>query len=401
MTRRGRSILALGLLVYVAAWAFGSKPLYPVATGLLLLCAVAWGWVHLANGPFRIFRGSPGTEHVEGDDVQIPFATEPGGVVRPPVATLVEHVGRLGEQRHVLRRRGRRLAITYVLEGVRRGRYEFGDCRIELSDPFGLQRLSVPLRAPGALLVYPRVVQLERLFSETGAQGAGGRRLLLHRPAGYDLHSVREYEEGESLRKVHWPSTARRGQLMVKELEDAPRDEIAVVLDAAPDAVVGESFDVQVRAAASILDVFLRRGRRVALVVNGDQRTTKQINAATAGRQRAFEVLAAVEPNGRTPLAVSLADEGAAAVRALELIVVTSALTEPLADRLAQRANARRKVSLVYVDAATYAGASARPLPALLRLHAAGVAVAVVRAGDDLAAALSGAAAEPGAVSHA
>ena len=44
--------------------------------------------------------------------------------------------------------------------------------------------------------------------------------------------SVREYERGESLRKVHWPTTARRGQLMVKELEDSPRDEIAVVLDA-------------------------------------------------------------------------------------------------------------------------------------------------------------------------
>ena len=399
MTRRGRSILALGLLVYLAAWAFGSKPLYPVATGLLLVCVVAWGWVHLANGPFRIFRGSPGSEHVEGDDVQIPFAAEPGGVVRPPVATLVERVGSRGEQRHVLRRRGRRLAVTYVLERVRRGRYEFSDCKLELSDPFGLHRVLVPLRAPGALLVYPRIVHLERLFSETGAQGAGGRRLLLHRPAGYDLHSVREYEEGESLRKVHWPSTARRGYLMVKELEDAPHDEIAVVLDAAPDAVVGESFDMQVRAAASILDVYIRRGRRVVLVVNGGQRTTQQVNAATAGRQRAFEVLAAAEPGGRTPLSVALADEGGAALRALELVVVTALLNGPLIDRLTQRANARRRVSLVHVDAPTFAGAPPRPIPALLRLHAAGVSVAVVRAGDDLATALSGES-ETGAAAH-
>ena len=79
---------------------------------------------------------------------------------------------------------------------------------------------------------------LDRLFSESGAHAQDGRRLLLRRPSGFDLHSVREYEQGESLRKVHWRSTARRGQLMVKELEDAPRDEIAVLLDADASAVV-------------------------------------------------------------------------------------------------------------------------------------------------------------------
>jgi len=45
LTRRGRFIFALGFGVYLAAWAFGSKPLYPVATGLLLAVAVAWVWV--------------------------------------------------------------------------------------------------------------------------------------------------------------------------------------------------------------------------------------------------------------------------------------------------------------------------------------------------------------------
>ena len=400
MTRRGRSILALGLVVYVAAWAFGSKPLYPVATGLLLVCAVAWGWVHLANGPFRAFRGSHGSEHVEGDDVQISFGAEPGGVVRPPVATLAERVGRLGEHRHVLRRRGRRLTVTYVLEHVRRGRYEFSDSHLELTDPFALQRVTVPLTAPGALLVYPRITRLDRLFSEAGAHGVDGRRVLLYRPSGYDLHSVREYEEGESLRKVHWPSTARRGQLMVKELEDAPRDEIAVVLDADPTAVVGDSFDVQVRAAASILDAYMRRGRRVVLVVNAEQRATQQVHSASAGRRRALELLAAVEPGGRTPLPAVLSDEGSAAARALELVVVTASVTAPLADRLVQRAHARRKVSLVYVEAPTFAGAPARPLPLLLRVQAAGIPVAVVRAGEDLAAALSGDVDEP-AVAHA
>ena len=57
LTRRGRVILGLGFGVYIAAWAFGSKPLYPVATGLLLVVLVAWAWVRLADRPFRVRRG--------------------------------------------------------------------------------------------------------------------------------------------------------------------------------------------------------------------------------------------------------------------------------------------------------------------------------------------------------
>ena len=62
LTRRGRFIFALGFGVYLAAWAFGSKPLYPVATGLLLAVAVAWVWVRLADRPFRVsaWLGRPG-----------------------------------------------------------------------------------------------------------------------------------------------------------------------------------------------------------------------------------------------------------------------------------------------------------------------------------------------------
>ena len=54
------------------------------------------------------------------------------------------------------------------------------------------------------------------------------------RSGGHELHGVREHQPGESLRGVHWPSTAHRGRLMVKELDDPAGDELAVVLDARP-----------------------------------------------------------------------------------------------------------------------------------------------------------------------
>ena len=390
LTKRGRFVVALGLGVYIAAWGFGSKPLYPVATGLLLAGALAWLWVRLANRPFRVRRGWGDSEHLEGDHVPVTVELEATGKVPPAAATLVERVGRLGEQRHPLRRVGRRLSVRYVLHDLRRGRYRFDDVRAEISDPFALERVSIPLPAPGALLVYPRLVRLERLFSESGTHSHDGRRLLLRRHTGFELHGVREYEQGESLRRVHWRSTARRGQLMVKELEDAPRDEIAVLLDADAAAVVGESFDVQVRAAGSILDAYVRRGRRAVLVVNSERRDVQHVHSPAADWRRALELLAAAEPTGRVPVARLLAEEDGPAARALELAVVTSRLERALVDRLVQRALSHRKVSLVYVDPTSFNGAARRPEPALLRLQAAGIPLAVVRAGDDLAESLEG-----------
>jgi uncharacterized protein (DUF58 family) len=395
LTPRGRLALLLGCGLYVVAWAFGSRPVYPVAVGLVLAVALAWAWVRLLDRPMTLRRAPWGAEHYEGDDVPVNLELARDGRWTPATIPLVDSIARLGAVEVLVHRTGRRrLSGRYVLPAVPRGRYPFGDPVAVLEDPFGLERREVGLPAAGALLVYPRLTPLESLFSESGAHAQDGRRLLLRRPTGFDLHSVRDYEQGESLRKVHWPSTARRGKLMVKDLEDAPRDETAVLLDASASAVAGEppdsSFDMQVRAAGSILAAHARRGRRAVLVVNSRTRETQQVRAEDADWHRAFELLAAVEPTGDTPAAAALTEDASPAARALEVTVVTAHLTPALVDRLVQRSLNRRGVALVYVDAPTFAGGEDTVEPALLRLQAAGVPVAVLRRGDDLAAKLSG-----------
>ena len=393
LTSRGRSAIALGLVLYVAGWAFGSKPLYPVAVGLLLASSLAWGWVRVLNRPMHLTRPAWGGEHVEGEDVTMTLALACEGHVHPSSLRVVDRIARLGEFEVALRRSSRGLVGRYVIPAVPRGRYPLQETLAVLEDPFGLERKHVSLPASGALLVLPQVVELDALFSETGAHAHDGRRLLLRRPTGFDLHSVREYERGESLRKVHWRSTAHRGQLMVKELEDAPRDEVAVLLDATAAAVAGEppdsSFDMQVRAAASIVTAHARRGRRAVLVVNAVERETQRLRSADGDWRRALELLASAEPTGTAPAAALLAEDASAAARALELSLVTARLEQSLVERLLQRAFTRRAVSVVYVDLASFRGARPEPEPALLRLQAAGVPVAVLRRGDDLAAKLS------------
>jgi uncharacterized protein (DUF58 family) len=191
---------------------------------------------------------------------------------------------------------------------------------------------------------------------------------------------------------VHWRTTARRGRLMVKELEDEPRDEVAVLLDAAAGVCAGEppdtSFDMQVRAAGSILSAHARRGRRVALVLNSAGREMLSVRGPDSDWRSAMELLAAAEPNGVTP-AASFLGEGSAAGHALDLAIVTARLSPDLVERVIQRAGSRRGVSVVYVDSPSFAGRPSTPEPGLLRLQSLGVPVTVLRRGDDLVARLS------------
>jgi uncharacterized protein (DUF58 family) len=399
LTDRGRWILAFGGAVYLAAWAFGTTALYPIGLGLVLAVTAAALWVRLLNRPMRVNRTLGRGEHLAGDDIPVRLEVDVAGRMPSGALTIVERIAKFGEVQTVVLSRHGRLRGAYILEAVPRGRYPIETATAVLEDPFGLERVEIPLPGGESVLVYPRLVDLDALFSDSGARALEGRRLLLRRPTGFDLHSVRAYEQGESLRRVHWPSTAKRGQLMVKELEDAPRDETAVLLDGDAATVVGiaadNTFELQVQAAGSILKAHAARGRRAALIVNCASRAYQRVHSFDGEWSRALEMLAAVEPDGPTPVAAMLADEAGPAGRALELTVVTASVTPRLADRLAQRVLQRHAATLVYIDPASFTATPGEQLDPgiagqILRLERAGVPVAILRRGDDLASVLGG-----------
>ena len=408
LTSRGRAVVALGPALYVAAWAYGTTALYPVSVGLVLAAGLAWAWVRLLGRPLHVRRLVEGGDRVEGDDVAVTLEVSSDAALAPSSLLVVERLARVGTVEVTARRWSGNPVGRYVLRGLPRGRYTYEASDAVVEDPFGLARVEIPLSVGGALLVYPRLVELPSLFSDDGAAALDGRGRLLRRPSGFDLHSVREYQEGESLRRVHWRTTAKRGQLMVKELEDEPRDEIAVLLDSSADAVAGtppdSSFDVQVRAAGSILRAHARRGRRAGLVMSSLGREAHRVGSDDGDWTRALELLAAAEPGASVPLGALLQDDGAgAAARALELTIVTARVDADLVERLGRRALAGRPASLVFVDSRSWSRGgrtrSADPqASALLRLQSFGVPVTVVRRGDDLAARLAPAVAGGAAV---
>lgn len=393
LTSRGRSVLVIAFGIYVAGWALGTREAFVVAIGLGLAVTAAVAYVALTSGPFRLARRSIGSEHVEGEDVPVDLRVDTLAGLPPVGARLRDGLANVGQATVVLRRRrrGAPLGARYTMRSLPRGRYRLDEAQLEVEDPLGLARRVHTLAGQGALVVYPRIVETDRLFGTGGGPGGQAGQLLLQRGAGFDLHSVREHVRGESLRRVHWPSTARRGRLMVKELEDQPRDEAAVVLDGRVGLDVGQapdsSFEMAVRAAGSIIRRLVLDGRRTGLIVSGarSERTAVQ---SEGDWRLALDVLAGVRPDGTKPIAGAFED---GAVEGQLLYVVTSDLSPRLADRLSALAG-RRQVAVAWVDARSWGDGSEPGAPDGIAstLARRGVAVTRIRKGDDLAARLGG-----------
>jgi uncharacterized protein (DUF58 family) len=388
--RRGG--LALGAIALTAAVASGSRALGVVGVGFLLAAAVSWLWTWLVDGPVTVVETVTPVPAAEGDRVRV--GVEVRRYSRTPLGSMAVRldVGRLGERTCRLRGQGRLATGEIDLGPLPRGVFTLSGTEVVLGDLLGLVTVTPRVACdPVTVVVRPQLTALDGLFSDAGRAVGDGRRVLLRRAAGFDFHSVREYEQGESLRRVHWPTSARRGQLMVKELEDTAHDGVVVILDCDPRCAVGappdSSFDAAVRVAGSLLQAHAGRGRVATLVSTGRTRAVVPVRSAAADFDAAVSTLAAAELDARDGLARFLAGDHPWASSG-ELAVVT-ATTDPAAFAAVLALATRRLVSIVWIDAASFASRPTRAEPGLLRLAAHGTPTAVVRRGDDLATVLS------------
>ena len=370
-----------------------------MAVGLLAAPVLAWLWVRLTARPTELRRRTGHRELVEGGRVVVEVEIRAEGGLLPARATLLEQMGDLGSRELPLRQRGHALYGRYTIDPAPRGRYTLAAAELRVDDPLGLAESRTQLARTDTLLVYPRVYELDGLFTDAGSAGGDEGRALLHRTAGYDLHSIRDFQQGESLRRVHWRSTAKRRKLMVKELQDTPRDEACVLLDGEAAAVAGtspdSSFDMQVRAAASLLRRMSDAGQRSSLVIHAAQRSRYRLGFGSGDWAAVLGELAAVEATANRPLADLLGESsrGPDPVDAARVFVITAGMSAILAERVLGMASSQCEPAVVWIDAASFAAAKRKkdtaPEAAALRLTRSGVAVARIRAGDHVGQALS------------
>ncbi len=385
-----RGGLGLGAVALGAAIASGSRALGVVGIGFLLAWGATWLWTWLAERPVALWLEARPEHATEGDRVRLRAQLTRTSRILLGSSSVELRIERLGARSVRLHGHGRVLTGELELVRLPRGVYAIDEAKVVVGDLLGLASVEPPVTFERTtVVVRPQLVALDGLFCDAGIVGGDGRRLLLRRAAGFDFHSVREYEQGESLRRVHWPTSARRGQLMVKELEDTSHDGAVVLLDCDPAGEVGtppdSSFDVAVRVAGSILQAHAVRGRAATLVSTGRGCVPIQVRSAQAELGGAVMALAAAAPDAPCGLARALANVPATGG---ELTVVTSTLDRLAFAALASVA-ARRAVSVVWIDSASFASRPSGTEPGLLRLAAHGVPTVTVRSGDDLAAVLS------------
>jgi uncharacterized protein (DUF58 family) len=155
----------------------------------------------------------------------------------------------------------------------RRGIFQIGPLAFERADQLGLAIASNPLGQVGMVVVHPRVVPL---ISASGAVRVIANDAVLRRPSGdpeSGFQSLREYQYGDDIRLIHWPTSARAATLMVREFVDLRRHEFTVVVDTSVAAASEEDFEEIVDVAASVASFALRSGLNVVV------RTTSRLRA--------------------------------------------------------------------------------------------------------------------------
>ena len=284
---------------------------------------------------------------------------------------------------------------------TQRGQYRLGPMHIRTSDPFGLFVLEKPIPATTQLLVLPYTLPLPTFQLPQGVISGGNaqRQRTLHQTT--NAAGVRDYAPGDGFNRIHWPSTAKTGRLIVREFEIDPLTDIWIVPDLSADLQLGSAetsggilpchtIEYIITLAASLAQLFLDAGRPVGLWVVGAQQQATLLQPDLGVRQRAkvLETLAVVQSAEEGRLAHLLLDQMRFFERGSTLITI-SPTTDPEWIASARELQ-RRGVQLVHIalDPQSFGGVeSAEPLHNHLKAN--NISSYWVRYGDDLATTLS------------
>lgn len=184
------------------------------------------------------------------------------------------------------------LRSACVLHTTRRGLFRIGPAVIEASDPFGLVRRFRVDPEVRFITVLPRVVPLGQgqPLGHRPVHEVPRRRSLFEDPSRF--LGLRDYQPGDSLRRIHWRATARSGRLQVKVYEPAVLQGVLLAVEMGKAAWPEESdstLELAVTAAASIADLVLGGGQSVALLSNGGDAAERYPADWTGGSFRRLE----------------------------------------------------------------------------------------------------------------
>ena len=258
---------------------------------------------------------------------------------------------------------GESARAAYRLPTEERGIFALGPLELVLSDPFGLATASSAVAGQTDLVVFPRVHRIRPLPDTQGPdpQGGAGHPTALSQ-VGEDFYALREYQTGDDLRRVHWPSTARLDELMIRQ-DDMPwQGRATVLVDLRRNVHTPESFELALEAAASIADASQRRRSLVRLVTTDGGDT--DFGSGAAHLDLVLERLAAARMQGTSHLAPALAMLRRSGGGGAVAVITTSRASNADLQAVSRLRSRYGSIVLVMLErSATEAVASAAPRP--------------------------------------
>jgi uncharacterized protein (DUF58 family) len=374
LTTRGRCLLAAGLALGFCALVLSQRDLLRVSVFLVVLPLAAVAIVSRTSyrlsclrrlDPHRVEAGRTSTVRLRLENV----SRLPSGVL------LMEDVlpyALGGRPRFVLDRvepRGSR-DVTYPVSSDVRGRFVIGPLSVRLTDPFGLCELDRSFSSTNELVVTPVVSPLPAV--RLGGDWAGGGESTARSIAtsGLDDAATREYRHGDGLRRVHWRSSARVGELMVRREEQPFQNRATLLLDGRASAHRGDgpgsSFEWSVSAVASVGVSLARTGYGLSMLRDTGEQLSPPGLPLTEGLL--LESLASVDPSrsrSLDPVVDRLRRSGSGGV----VIAVLGVLDLDEAGRLARLRSGGSVCIAVLVDADSWSPLSPKVRAASLRAH--------------------------------
>lgn len=343
------------LFVLGGLWLVGWLWARGLARGLHFTREVRYGWAQVGDELEERFTvrndsGFPAT-WVEIDD----FSTLPD--YQASMATVV----------------GNNSTSEFTTRGrcTRRGLYILGATRLQSGDPLGIYTVSIDDPHSQTLLVLPPVVPLPPIAVTPGGFMGEGRPRSHSPEQTVGAAGVREYQSGDALRMIHWPTSARQGKPFVRLLDGTPAADWWILLDLDGEAQVGagsnSTEEHAVILAASLADRGLHSRKAVGLAVNGEQVCWLPPREGESQRWEILRGLALARP-GQLGLQDYLERNERSFGRQSSLVVITSNISMDWVEKLALLHWRGIVPTVLLVDPASFgAEAGAGPLAGQLQ----------------------------------
>jgi uncharacterized protein (DUF58 family) len=321
---RGVIVFAAAIGLWLVARIAGSPTLHIFAVGLAVLPVAAVAFTRWSKQRLHVRRRLSDQRIQPGRRVTVDLEIEnesaagtsfllledavPPGLGRPARLVLTGIAAR-GVAR-----------ASYSLVAQSRGRYTLGPLSVDVSDPFALTRSRIEFPGRDELVVTPIVEDLESGPASPFGQ-TSGLSLAKHLfRTGEEFFTMRAYQEGDDLRRIHWPSVARSGELMIRQDESTRRSRAVVHLDTRQSAVGqhrSPSFERCVSAAASLGMLLIRYGFTIRL-------GTSQLAPSSVSEDQFLDTLAGISHDNARSSSPALGRLRGYASPETTLVVVTA-----------------------------------------------------------------------------